>query len=246
VWAGFQNPPDSQQVLRDLLEMEEILLTNVSMLDSEQQEQLVQHVMDKSHWARKTKASKPPPNLREVATAKAVRKRSYSAGTEDVAQYNNSLVVASNNQHLQYDSDNVAALTVASTRAKKFFVMPRPGIHGAIPNRLQGMCFVLTGVFPEVGGGAGLNLGKGKVRSMIESFGGRVTSTVSGKTSYLVIGKEPGQTKVSQAQVRDIPRIDLAALQSFVVGAINRLEDAKPPAIQSFSMGYAGKLLKNY
>ena len=33
----------------------------------------------------------------------------------------------------------------------------------------------MTGVFPEVGGGAGLNLGKERVKAMIESFGGRVT-----------------------------------------------------------------------
>jgi BRCT domain type II-containing protein len=242
VWAGLRNPLDSRQVLQDLLEMEEILLTNLSTLDSEQQETFVQHVMDKSHWAKKTKASKPPPNLREVATAKAARKGS----TNKVAHDESGLVITSNNHHFKNDIDDVTALTVSSTRSKKFFVMPRPGIHGAIPDRLQGLCFVLTGVFPEVGGGAGLNLGKNKVRSMIESFGGRVTSAVYRKTSYLVIGKEPGQTKVSQAQEKNIPRIDLAALQSFVVGAINTLEDAKPPAIQSFSQGYSGKLLKQY
>jgi hypothetical protein len=31
---------------------------------------------------------------------------------------------------------------------------------------------------------------------MIEAFGGRVTGSVSGKTSYLVIGKSPGASKV--------------------------------------------------
>ena len=33
---------------------------------------------------------------------------------------------------------------------------------------------VLTGIFPEVGGGAGLNLGKDRARCMLESFGAKV------------------------------------------------------------------------
>lgn len=45
---------------------------------------------------------------------------------------------------------------------------------------LKAKTFVLTGVFPEVGGGQGLNLGKEKVAAMITSFGGRVTSAISG------------------------------------------------------------------
>jgi len=58
---------------------------------------------------------------------------------------------------------------------------------------LSGKRFVLTGVFPEVGGGCGLSMGKEKVKAMIESFGGRVTSAVSGKTDALISGKEPGK-----------------------------------------------------
>ena len=38
-----------------------------------------------------------------------------------------------------------------------------------------------TGTFPELGGGAGLELGKARCRDMIEAFGGRVTGSVSGK-----------------------------------------------------------------
>ena len=43
-----------------------------------------------------------------------------------------------------------------------------------------------------VGGGMGLNLGKNKVSDWVESFGGRVTKAVSGKTDILIVGKEPG------------------------------------------------------
>ena len=38
---------------------------------------------------------------------------------------------------------------------------------------LEGKKFVLTGTFPEIGGGAGLSLGKERTKSIIEDFGGK-------------------------------------------------------------------------
>ena len=71
---------------------------------------------------------------------------------------------------------------------------------------------VLTGVFPELGGGGGLNMGKDKMKTLIENFGGRVTGSVSGKTNFVVVGKNPGASKVSQATAKSIPLVDLLAL----------------------------------
>ena len=48
----------------------------------------------------------------------------------------------------------------------------------------------------QVGGGCGLELGKERVRKMIQSFGGKVTGSVSGRTDILVVGKQPGFSKV--------------------------------------------------
>ena len=84
----------------------------------------------------------------------------------------------------------------AFPRADGRFVMPVPGVGLARHNALTGKTVVLTGIFPEVGGGAGLELGKARVKKMIESFGGKVTSAVSGKTSFVLVGKEPGMSKV--------------------------------------------------
>lgn len=72
--------------------------------------------------------------------------------------------------------------TAVAAGGKARFVIPRPGRDG-IAGVLAGKKFVLTGLFPEVGGGSGLNLGKDRMIQMIESFGGQVTSSVSGKTS---------------------------------------------------------------
>ena len=65
---------------------------------------------------------------------------------------------------------------------------------------MAGLTVVLTGLFPEVGGGSGLNLGKDRVKKMVEAFGGKVTGAVSGRTHILVVGKDPGLGKYSQAQ----------------------------------------------
>ena len=78
--------------------------------------------------------------------------------------------------------------------------MLAPGLNGASSNALAGKTFVLTGVFPEIGGGAGLNLGKDRLKSIIEKFGGRVTGSVSGRTDVLLAGKEPGASKVNKAE----------------------------------------------
>jgi NAD-dependent DNA ligase len=45
-----------------------------------------------------------------------------------------------------------------------------------------------------------LNLGKDRVKSMVEAFEGKVTGAVSGRTHVLIVGKEPGLSKVSQAE----------------------------------------------
>uniref|UniRef100_A0A7S0N4Q4 Uncharacterized protein n=1 Tax=Pyramimonas obovata TaxID=1411642 RepID=A0A7S0N4Q4_9CHLO len=89
------------------------------------------------------------------------------------------------------------------------FTMPVPGVD-APRGTLNGMTVVLTGVFPEVGGGAGLNLGKDRTKAMIERFGGKVTGSVSGRTDVLLVGAEPGFSKVSQARSR--PKIRLMSI----------------------------------
>jgi len=98
---------------------------------------------------------------------------------------------------------------------------------------------VLTGLFPEVGGGEGLQLGKERAKKMITSFGGKVTSAVSGRTDFLVVGKEPGFSKVSKA--RKSPKTRLLSLHDVKVGLEQgSLEEvkAKPMLVKGFSRGF--------
>jgi hypothetical protein len=110
---------------------------------------------------------------------------------------------------------------------------------------LAGKTFVLTGLFPEAGGGSGLSLGKPKVKKLIQSFGGRVTGSVSGRTDFLVTGKQPGFSKVSKARgSARCQLIDLKTLNENLKTTTPRLgvDDVQAPIlIQEFSAGYALK-----
>jgi hypothetical protein len=119
------------------------------------------------------------------------------------------------------------------------FKMPKPGVNGAISNVLTGKTIVITGIFPEVGGGKGLYVGKSRVKAMCESFGGRVTGEISAKTDILVVGLEPGLVKVSQAFAFRVQQIDLSSLYSVIMGLL-LLKDVIPPEISQFSTGYKG------
>ncbi|EEH51351.1 uncharacterized protein MICPUCDRAFT_43548 [Micromonas pusilla CCMP1545] len=122
---------------------------------------------------------------------------------------------------------------------------------GVAPHlQLAGKTIVLTGVFPELGGGCGLNLGKDKARRLCEQFGGRVTTAVSGRTDLLLVGSEPGASKVAKA--RSTPGCMLMNIDQLreQLTAGNALPDKGTAAaaaltsgvvINAFSGGYVGK-----
>ncbi len=62
----------------------------------------------------------------------------------------------------------------------------------AVQDSLGGLRFALSGTWPNLGGGSGLEVGKQRRKARIEQFGGRVTGSISGITDVLVIGESPG------------------------------------------------------
>lgn len=57
---------------------------------------------------------------------------------------------------------------------------------------LKSLTFVITGVLPS--------LERDECKKIIESYGGRVTTAVSGKTDYLLAGRDVGKTKTDKAE----------------------------------------------
>lgn len=73
--------------------------------------------------------------------------------------------------------------------------------------RLAGLTFVLTGTLPT--------LGRREAAAMIEREGGKVSSSVSKKTSYVVAGEEAG-SKLTKAQQLGVAILDEAGLLSLL------------------------------
>lgn len=214
VWLGLPDPAktrDLKKFERALMRMNEVSLCGVSELKKTERKKVVRYVMDKKHWTFGGAVEK-------------VRKKPAAGGA----------------RAKEADADNAdpggSIVAVAPEREK--FVVPIPG-RGAPKGSLAGKSFVITGTFPEVGGGAGFKLGKDRVKKMIESFGGKVASSVSGKTDVLVVGKLPGSSKVSKA--RASRKISLLSIRDLKLGLERGCLEggkAKPIAIKEFARGF--------
>jgi len=74
---------------------------------------------------------------------------------------------------------------------------------------LSGFTFVVTGTLPT--------LSREGVKEFIESNGGKVTDSVSKKTSYLVLGEAPG-SKAEKAKSLGVKILDEAELKKLAEG----------------------------
>jgi DNA ligase (NAD+) len=80
--------------------------------------------------------------------------------------------------------------------------LTEPGVTIDGPQPLTGKTFVITGTLPS--------LTRDAARELIESLGGRVASSVTRKTHYIVVGEAPG-SKADDAQRLGVPVLDEAA-----------------------------------
>jgi DNA ligase (NAD+) len=95
--------------------------------------------------------------------------------------------------------------TVIARLAQAGVVMRETGHEEDRPRPLAGKTFVLTGTLPT--------LTREAARELVERLGGRVTSSVSKKTDYVVVGEAPG-SKADDARRLGVTILDEAALQA--------------------------------
>ena len=86
--------------------------------------------------------------------------------------------------------------------AKAGVEMTQPGVEAERPQPLAGRTFVVTGALAS--------LTREAARELIERLGGRVASSVSKKTSYVVVGEAPG-SKADDARRLGVEILDEAA-----------------------------------
>lgn len=90
-------------------------------------------------------------------------------------------------------------------------VWPRAqaGAGTAAAQTLAGLTFVITGTL------AGMS--RDEAKSLIQEHGGKVASTVSRKTNYLLAGESPG-SKEDEARRLGVQEVDLAGLKALIAG----------------------------
>jgi DNA ligase (NAD+) len=86
-------------------------------------------------------------------------------------------------------------------------------------SQLEGLTFVLTGTFPT--------LSREEAKEKIEAAGGKVSGSVSKKTSYVVAGEEAG-SKLTKAQELKVEVIDEARLLAMLANGISASSEANP------------------
>jgi DNA ligase (NAD+) len=106
--------------------------------------------------------------------------------------------------------ETIAKLRAAGVRLRE---EPAPRAAGA----LSGKTFVLTGKLPT--------LARGEAQERIEAAGGRVSSSVSKATDYVVVGEAPGSKLVAAGRL-GVPLLDEAGLLALLAASDRPHEDA--------------------
>ena len=68
---------------------------------------------------------------------------------------------------------------------------------------MEGLTFVITGVLDAID--------RDEAATLIQRYGGKVTTSVSGRTSYLIVGREPGESKIDKVQTWTMRATELNA-----------------------------------
>ena len=108
-----------------------------------------------------------------------------------------------------YDALHGEAMRALLSDLKARGVSPRGATAGERGDALRGLSFVLTGSLSEP---------RDAVKRRLEALGARVGSSVSGRTSYLIAGAEPG-SKLIKAEKLGVSVLDEAGLEALVSGS---------------------------
>jgi len=139
-----------------------------------------------------------------------------AAGAEEIEQTSGVGPKMAQRIHEQLADEQMRALIedLRSVGVSMALEGPPPG-----EGPLAGKTFVLTGTLPD--------LTREEATARIEAAGGRVTSSVSKKTDYLVAGATPG-SKLEKAERLEVPVLDEAGLLALLPQTVPPPRDVPP------------------
>lgn len=121
-------------------------------------------------------------------------------------------------------------------KLKRFGVKLTEEAAAPAEGAFSGLTFVITGTHPT--------MSRPELTDFIERRGGRVTGSVTGKTSYLVVGEDAGSklTKAQELGVKQLSEADLLALAEAGSGDTEADADAADPTEPSTEPSQLGLL----
>ena len=91
------------------------------------------------------------------------------------------------------------------------------GLHFAAEGRAQAVSAALAGKSIVISGN--FSISRDAMKALIEAHGGKNSSSVSGKTDYLLAGAKPGPEKIKKAADLGIPVIDEDTFRALIESA---------------------------
>ena len=103
----------------------------------------------------------------------------------------------------------------AEPGARRGAALPRPSLRAGEEDKpkegpLTGKTYVITGTLER--------WSREQAAAALEAAGAKVTNSVSAKTTALVVGEDPGASKLTKAQKAGVEQIDEAALERLLAG----------------------------
>ncbi|CAC5383730.1 RFC1 [Mytilus coruscus] len=103
-------------------------------------------------------------------------------------------------------------------------------------NCLEGLTFVITGILES--------MERDDAKHLVEKYGGKVTTSVSKKTSYMVVGRDAGESKLAKARSCGTKQIDEDGLLDLIRTRPGKKSKYELQAEESFKKEQAESLKK--
>ncbi|CAH3195468.1 unnamed protein product, partial [Porites evermanni] len=168
--------------------------------------------------ARETKKESPQKTPSPAKESKAVKKDSPTKSTPKASKQD------------ELPNEVPPSLEKRKSSYRSFMQRDGPRAVGSKPipegeeNCLEGLTFVITGVLESIE--------RDDAADLIQRYGGKVTGSVSKKTSYLVVGRDAGESKISKAKQVGTTQLDEDGLFELVKTRPGKKISYEPPSVE--------------